>query len=65
MRLGQIADVNEIPDAAAVGGRIVGSEHIDLGALPGGRFDGDLQQMGRADGRKADAASGSAPATLK
>ena len=55
MGLRQIADMDEIPDAASVRRRIVGSEHVDLGALPGGRLDRDLQQMRRADGRQSHA----------
>jgi hypothetical protein len=50
MRLHQVGDVDEIPHAAAVRRRRVGSEHVDLGALPGGGFDHDLQQMGGAGG---------------
>src|SRR6202021_1717897 len=45
MRLCEIADMNEVPDAASVGRRVVGAEYIDLGALPGGGLDRDLQQM--------------------
>ena len=33
MGLRKIADVNEIADAASVRRRVVGSEHVDLGAL--------------------------------
>jgi hypothetical protein len=45
MGLHQVADVDDVPDTAAVRRRIIGSEHIDLGALAGGGFDRDLQQM--------------------
>src|SRR6266478_5759222 len=54
--LRKVADVNEIPDAASVRGRVIGSEYIDLGALPCCHLDRDLQKMGRAHGRKSKAA---------
>ena len=56
MRLRKVADMNEIPDAAAVRRRVVGSEYIDLGALAGGGFDRDLEQMRGADGGQPNAA---------
>ena len=55
MGLREIADMDEVADAAAVRRRIIGAEHVDLGALAGGGFDRDLQQMRRADGGKAAA----------
>jgi hypothetical protein len=55
MRLREIADVDEVADAASVRRRIVGAEHVDLGALAGRGLDRDLQQMRRADGRQSDA----------
>ena len=55
MRLREIADMDEIADATSVRRRIVGAEHVDLGALPGGGLDRDLQQMRGADGGKPDA----------
>ena len=55
MRLRQVRDVNEIADAASIRRRIVGAEHVDLGALAGGGLDGDLQKMRRADCGEPDA----------
>ena len=55
MRLREIADMDEVADAGAVRRRIVGAEHVELGALAGGGLDRDLQQMRRADGGKPDA----------
>ncbi len=57
--------MDEVADAAAVLGRIVGAEHVDLGALSGRGLDRDLEQMGGADGGKTDPALRVAPATLK
>ncbi|CEG07350.1 hypothetical protein BN961_00739 [Afipia felis] len=50
MRLREIADVDEIADAASVRRRVVGAEHVDLGALAGGGLDRDLEQMRRPGG---------------
>ena len=58
MRLGEIADMDEIADAAAIRRRIVGAEHIDLCALPGRGFDRDLEQMRRAHCREPSASFG-------
>ena len=55
MRLREIGDMDEVADAAAVRRRIVGAEHVDLGALAGGGLDRDFQQMRGADGGKPDA----------
>jgi hypothetical protein len=35
--------MDEVADAASIRRRVVGAEHVDLGALPGGGFDRDLQ----------------------
>ena len=56
MRLREIADMDEIADAASIRRRIVGPEHVDLGALSGRRLDRDLDEMGGAHGRESDAA---------
>jgi glycosyltransferase involved in cell wall biosynthesis len=37
--------MDEVADAASIRRRVVGSVHVDLGALPGGGFDRDLEQM--------------------
>jgi hypothetical protein len=55
MRLREVADVDEVSDTAAVRRRIIGSEHVDLGALSGGGLDRDLEQMGGADCGETDA----------
>ena len=55
MRLREIADMDEVADATSVRRRVVGTEHVDLGALPGRGFDRDLEQMRGADGGEADA----------
>jgi hypothetical protein len=46
--------VDEIADAAAIRRRIIGAEHVDLGALSGRRLDRDLEQMRGADGGQSD-----------
>ena len=56
MGLCEIADMDEVADAASVRRRVISSVHVDLGALPGGSFDRDLEQMRRADSSEAAAA---------
>ena len=56
MRRGEIADVDIVAHAGAVGRRIVGAEHVDMVALADRRLDRDLDQVGRALGRLARAA---------
>ena len=51
MRARQIADVDVIADAGAVRRRIVGAEHVDLGAPAERGLDRDLDEMRRARGR--------------
>src|SRR5687767_15454718 len=51
------ADMDEVADAASIRRRVVGSVHVDLGALPGGGFDRDLEQMRGAYGGEAAARS--------
>ena len=56
MGLREIADMDEVADAASIRRRIVSAEHIDLGALPGGGLDRDLEQMRSPNGGDAAAA---------
>ena len=46
MRSGQVADVDVVPDAGAVRGRVVRTVNIQLPALSQGRFTGNLDQQG-------------------
>src|SRR3712207_3061521 len=48
MRIGEVADMNIVADAGAVGRFIVGSEDRDILALADRRLDRDLDQMGRS-----------------
>ncbi len=54
MGLHQVADMDEIADAGSVRCRVIGAEHVDLGALSGGGFDRDLQEVGGARRGEAD-----------
>ena len=65
MRGDQIADMNVVADAGAVGRRIIAAEDVDLRAKPERRLDGDLDQMRRAVVDCPMRPCGSAPATLK
>ena len=44
----QIGDMDVIANAGAVRGRIVGAEHVDLGALAKRGLDRDLDEVGCA-----------------
>jgi hypothetical protein len=65
MRRGEIGDVNEVPLACAVGGRIVGPEDLQRRALARRRVDGERDQVRLRVMPFGEVPSGSAPAALK
>src|SRR3546814_14594312 len=51
MRGGEIADMDIVAHAGAVGGGEISAEHRDMAALAGRRHDRDLDQVRRTGGR--------------
>ena len=62
---GEIADMDIVANAGAVGRVEIGAEDVDAGPLADRRLDRDLDQMGRARVDWPERPLGSAPATLK
>ena len=46
MGVGEVADLDVVAHAGAVGGRIIGAEHLDVRAVAERRLGGDLDEMG-------------------
>src|SRR5262249_25566762 len=65
MSLNQVADMNVVADAGAVGGRIVSAEHLQLRTLADGCLAGDLYQVRRSCSRLTGAHPGIRPRDIE